>query len=154
LAEADHRAVLATNLDGVVWTLQAAARHMVSRAGAGDPGGSLVTISSLSAIEGAPHSQSYAAGKGALLSLTDGIAVEFARYGVRANAILPGWITTPLSEKAHETPLFQERILRRIPVRRWGRPVDFAGLAVYLASDASAYHTGDTFVVDGGYTIF
>jgi NAD(P)-dependent dehydrogenase (short-subunit alcohol dehydrogenase family) len=154
LQEADYRAVLATNLDGVVWTLQEAARHMVARAEAGDPGGSLVAISSLSAIEGAARSQAYAATKGALLSLTDAVAVEFARYGVRANAILPGWITTPLSEKSHETALFQERVLRRIPLRRWGRPADFAGLAVYLASDASAYHTGDTFVVDGGYTIF
>jgi NAD(P)-dependent dehydrogenase (short-subunit alcohol dehydrogenase family) len=150
----DYRAVLATNLDGVFWTLQETARHMVARAENGDPGGSLVAISSLSAIEGAARSEAYAATKGAVISTTKAIAVEFARYGVRANAILPGWITTAMSENSQANPKFAEKVLKRVPARRWGLPADFGGIAVYLASDASAYHSGDSFVIDGGYTIF
>ncbi|WP_223124119.1 SDR family NAD(P)-dependent oxidoreductase [Nocardioides marmotae] len=154
LEEEGYRAVLDVNLDGVVWTLQAASRHMVERAGRGDAGGSLVVVSSLSALEGAPRAQAYAASKGAVLALTRGLAVELARYGVRANAVVPGWIQTPMTAAGHENPRFVEKVMPRIPARRWGEPADFGGLAVYLASDASAYHTGDELVVDGGYAVF
>ena len=82
------------------------------------------------------------------------LAVEFARHGIRANAIVPGWIDTPMTEGILHTELFEEKVLRRVPMRRWGVPSDFAGIALYLASNASAYHTGDTFVIDGGYSIF
>jgi NAD(P)-dependent dehydrogenase (short-subunit alcohol dehydrogenase family) len=147
-----HR-ILSIDLDGALWTLREAARHMVARAEAGDPGGSLVTVSSVSAIRGAPTLQSYAAAKGALVSVTRGLAVEFGRHGIRANTIVPGWIRTELTSGSFDRPQVQEAILRRVPVRRWGTSEDFAGLAVYLASDSSAYHTGDTLVVDGGYTV-
>jgi NAD(P)-dependent dehydrogenase (short-subunit alcohol dehydrogenase family) len=80
--------------------------------------------------------------------------VELARSGVRANAILPGWIDTPMTERTLRWDRFVEKVLPRVPVRRWGVPADFGGIAVYLASDASAYHTGDTFVIDGGYAVF
>jgi NAD(P)-dependent dehydrogenase (short-subunit alcohol dehydrogenase family) len=154
LQEADYRAVLGTNLDGVVWTLREAARHMVERAEAGDRGGSLVAVSSLAAIEGAARSEAYAASKGAITALVRALAVEFARYGIRANSVLPGWITTPLSEAGQSNPTFVGKVLPRIPARRWGSPEDFAGIAVYLASDASVYHSGDSLVIDGGYAVF
>ncbi|MGW6795973.1 SDR family NAD(P)-dependent oxidoreductase [Streptomyces chartreusis] len=147
-----HR-VMAIDLDGALWTLREVARHMVARAKAGDPGGSLVTISSVSAIRGAPTLQSYAAAKGALVSVTRGLAVEFGRHGIRANTIIPGWIRTEMTERSFDRPDVQEAILKRVPLRRWGTGEDFAGLAVYLTSDASAYHTGGTLVVDGGYTV-
>jgi NAD(P)-dependent dehydrogenase (short-subunit alcohol dehydrogenase family) len=147
-----HR-VLATDLDGALWTLREAARHMVARAETGDPGGALVTISSVSAIRGAPTLQSYAAAKGALASVTRGLAVEFGRHAIRANTIIPGWIRTEMTAGSFDRPHVQEAILKRVPIRRWGTSADFAGLAVYLASNASAYHTGDTLVVDGGYTV-
>jgi NAD(P)-dependent dehydrogenase (short-subunit alcohol dehydrogenase family) len=83
-----------------------------------------------------------------------GIAVELARYGVRANTIAPGWIATDMTARAQAMPVFQEKVISRVPMRRWGRPGDFGGIAVYLASDASAYHSGDTFVIDGGYAVF
>jgi NAD(P)-dependent dehydrogenase (short-subunit alcohol dehydrogenase family) len=150
----NYRAVLATNLDGVVWTLREAARHMVDRADAGDPGGSLVAVSSLAAIEGAARNQSYAASKGAVISVVNAIAVEFARYGVRANSILPGWTLTEMSGAAADNPKFTERVIGRVPSRRWGTPADFGGIAVYLASDASSYHSGDSLIIDGGYTIY
>jgi NAD(P)-dependent dehydrogenase (short-subunit alcohol dehydrogenase family) len=148
------RRVLAVNLDGVFWTLRAAARHMRERAAAGDPGGSLLVTSSTSAIHGAPRNQAYAAAKGAVLPMVRGIAVEYARHGVRANAILPGWIRSDMTAAAQGQEKFNDKVIGRVPMRRWGEPEDFGGIAVYLASDASRFHTGDSFVIDGGYTIF
>ncbi|MEM6626402.1 MAG: SDR family oxidoreductase [Pseudomonadota bacterium] len=149
-----YRDVLAVNLDGVFFTLRAACRHMVERAQNGDPGGSLVGLASLAAIEGAARNEAYAATKGAVVSMIKSIAVEHARYGVRANAILPGWIATDMTAGAQASKGFAEKVIPRVPARRWGEPKDFGGVAVYLASDASSYHSGDLFVIDGGYAIF
>jgi NAD(P)-dependent dehydrogenase (short-subunit alcohol dehydrogenase family) len=149
-----YRKILSVNLDGVFWTLREACKHMVARAKAGDPGGSLVGVASLAAIEGAARNEAYAATKGAVISMMKSIAVEHARYGMRANAILPGWIATDMTAGAQNSPAFAEKVLPRVPMRRWGEPADFGGVAVYLASEASAYHSGDLFVIDGGYAIF
>ena len=75
------------------------------------------------------------------------LAVEFARHGVRANAILPGWIETDMTANAIANEKFAKNVLPRIPMRRWGTGSDFGGIAVYLMSPASAYHTGDTFLI-------
>jgi len=149
-----YRKVLAVNLDGVFFTLREACRHMVDRAKSGDPGGSLVGIASLAAIEGAARNEAYAATKGAVISMIKSVAVEHARYGVRANAILPGWIATDMTAGAQGNSAFAEKVIPRVPARRWGEPADFGGMAVYLASDASSYHSGDTLIIDGGYSIF
>jgi NAD(P)-dependent dehydrogenase (short-subunit alcohol dehydrogenase family) len=149
-----YRRVLSVNLDGVFFTFREACKHIVARAGAGDPGGSLIAISSLSAIDGAARNEAYAATKGAVISMIRAIAVEHARYGVRANAILPGWIATDMTQGAQANQTFTDRVISRVPARRWGEPADFGGVAVYLASDASRYHSGDSFVIDGGYAIF
>lgn len=146
----EYRRVLAVNLDGVFFTLREAARHMTAREG----GGSLVAVSSLSAIEGMARGQHYAATKGAVISMIRACAVELARYGVRANAVLPGWIDTDMASSLLHSEAFTGRVLKRVPLRRWGEPADFGGVAVYLASDASRYHTGDAIVIDGGYSIF
>ena len=150
----DYRQVLAVNQDGVFFTLRAAAAHMVERANNGDPGGSLVGVASLAATEGAARNQHYAATKGAVISMMKSIAVEFARYGVRANSILPGWIDTDMTAGAQSNERFQNMVMSRVPARRWGQPEDFGGVAVYLTSNASAYHSGDLFVIDGAYSIF
>jgi NAD(P)-dependent dehydrogenase (short-subunit alcohol dehydrogenase family) len=144
----DFRRIVAVNLDGAFLTFQGAARHMIERGG----GGSLVGISSLAAVEGMPRGQHYAAAKAGLIAITRSIAVELARHRIRANAILPGWIETPATERGFAK--LGDRILKRIPERRWGQPSDFIGAAVYLASPASEYHTGDEFVIDGGYRVF
>ncbi len=149
-----YRRVLGVNLDGVFWTMREACRHMVERAKQGDPGGSLVGLASLAAIEGAARNEAYAATKGAVISLIKSIAVEHARYGMRANAILPGWIATDMTSMVQASPAFAEKVIPRVPMRRWGEPQDFGGIAVYLTSDASAYHSGDLFIIDGGYAIF
>jgi NAD(P)-dependent dehydrogenase (short-subunit alcohol dehydrogenase family) len=148
------RRVTTINLDAVFWTFREAAKHMVERAEAGDPGGSLVVTSSTSAIHGAPRNEAYASTKGAVLSMVRGLAVEFARHGIRANSILPGWIRSDMTAAAQGWDKFNERVIGRVPMRRWGEPDDFGGIAVYLASDASKFHTGDSFVIDGGYTIY
>jgi NAD(P)-dependent dehydrogenase (short-subunit alcohol dehydrogenase family) len=127
-----------------------AARHMVERGA----GGVLVGTASLAAIEGAPRSEHYAATKGGMISMVKAMAVEFARYGVRAHSILPGWIETNMTADAVSTEGFKTKVLPRVPMRRWGEGADFGGIAVYLMSSASKYHTGDTFVIDGGYSLF
>jgi NAD(P)-dependent dehydrogenase (short-subunit alcohol dehydrogenase family) len=149
-----YRKVLSVNLDGVFFTFREACKHMVERAGQGDGGGSLVAISSLSALDGAPRNQAYAATKGALIPMVRAIAVEHARYGVRANCILPGWIATDMTAGAQDNDKFNDNVIKRVPMRRWGQPADFGGMAVYFASDASAFHTGDSVLIDGGYGIF
>lgn len=146
--------VLSVNLDGVYHTYQAVLRHMVERAEAGDPGGRLACVSSLASLSGAARNQHYAASKGALNAMTYAIAVEFARYEITANAILPGWIATDMTQDSMANAKFAEAAGKRIPARRWGQPDDFGGIAVYLMSDASAYHTGQLLQIDGGYWRF
>lgn len=150
----DYRAILAVNLDGAFFTLRAAGKHMVDRAKAGDPGGSLVGVASLAAIEGAARNQHYSASKAGLTAIMRGIAVEYGRYKIRGNSILPGWISTDMTQGAQDNQVFTDKVISRVPARRWGEIEDFGGVAVYLASDASAFHSGDTFVIDGGYAIF
>jgi NAD(P)-dependent dehydrogenase (short-subunit alcohol dehydrogenase family) len=148
------RRVTTVNLDAVFWTFREATRHMVERAEAGDPGGSLLVTSSTSAIHGAPRNQAYAATKAGVLAIVRATAVELARYGIRANAVLPGWIATEMTERLQGWDKFTEKAIGRVPMRRWGEGEDFAGIAVYFASDASRFHTGDSVVIDGGYTIY
>ncbi len=143
-----HR-VLRVNLDGAFYTFRAAARHMVERGG-----GVLVGTASLAAIEGAPRGEHYAATKGGIISMVRAMAVEFARYNVRAHAILPGWIETDMTHRLTTNETFHGKVMPRIPMRRRGQGDDFGGIAVYLMSEASRYHTGDTFIIDGGYSLF
>jgi NAD(P)-dependent dehydrogenase (short-subunit alcohol dehydrogenase family) len=148
VTDEEWQAVTGVNLDGVFLTFRAAIRHLMDRG----EGGSLVATSSLASVLGMPRGAAYSASKGAVSALVRSIAVEYGRYGIRANAILPGWIETDmtagiLSDERSESQL------RRTSMRRWGRPDDFGGIAVYLASDASSFHTGDTIVIDGGYLV-
>ena len=146
----EWRTIFRVNMEGVFFTFQEAVRQMKDSG----RGGSLVVTSSLSAVEGAPRSEHYAATKAGVIAMVRGLAVEHARHGIRANAVLPGWIETAMTERAMANPVFQEKVLKRVPVRRWGTGSDFSGIAVYLASDASSYHTADTFTIDGGYACF
>jgi len=150
----EWRRVLSVNLDGVFYTYQAMLRHVLDRAGQGDPGGRLVGVSSLASKSGAARNEHYAATKGGLNAMSHALAVEYARYGVTSNTILPGWIETDMTEDAMGNELFAGAIKPRIPHRRWGKPDDFGGIAVYLMSDSSAYHTGQCIMVDGGYWRF
>ena len=148
------RRVLTINQDGLFFTLRAAAGHMKERAQAGDPGGRLVGTSSLGAMLGMARSQAYAGTKGAVISIMQGLAVEYARYGVTANSIVPGYIESAMTSGLFENEKFVKAIMPRIPARRWGKAEDFEAIAAYLTSDASQYHTADKFVIDGGFRMF
>ncbi len=146
----EFRRVQRVNVEGVFLTFRAAARHMAAHG----EGGSLVATASTAAIEGAARNCHYGASKGAVTALVRALAVELARHRVRVNAILPGWIVTDMTERAVSDERFAGAVMPRIPARRWGAIDDFGGIAVYLASDASSYATGEQFVIDGGYTKF
>jgi NAD(P)-dependent dehydrogenase (short-subunit alcohol dehydrogenase family) len=146
--------MFATNLDGVFHVFQVAARHMVARAERGDGFGRLVATSSLASIFGTARNEHYAATKAAINALVRALAVELARYGITANAILPGWIKSDMTQGIMANDKFVANVLPRVPMRRFGEPADFGGIVVYLMSPASSYHTADTFVIDGGYAAY
>lgn len=147
---AEWRRVMAVNLDGAFLTLREGARHLVERG----EGGSLVAVSSVSAIHGAPRMEHYAASKTALLALVRGLAVELARHRIRCNAILPGWTDTEMIEPGKANQRWVDATIGRTPLRRWATPGDFGAIAAYLADPTLLFHTGDTVVLDGGYSIF
>jgi len=146
----EFRRVQRINVDGVFLTLRAAARHMADHG----QGGSLVATASTAAIEGAARNSHYGASKGAVTAMVRALAVELARHKIRVNSILPGWIVTDMTQKSVANDKFASAVMPRIPARRWGEIDDFGGIAVYLASRASGYTTGEQFVIDGGYTKF
>ena len=146
--------IIGVNQSGVFYTFRAAAKHMRERAEAGDPFGRLVGTASLAAISGQARGEHYAATKGGLISMAKALAVEYARYGVTAHTLLPGWIETEMTEGAFGNDKFVANVSKRIPMRRWGQPEDFAAIAIYIMSTASSYHTAETFLIDGGYANF
>jgi NAD(P)-dependent dehydrogenase (short-subunit alcohol dehydrogenase family) len=135
---------------GAFYTLREGARLMVDRAKAGEPGGSLVFCGSLSMFKGLAGKPQYAASKAGMGAVIRAFAVEFAKYGIRANTIAPGLIRTDIggSESKEHDQMFKY-FASKIPMGRVGLPADFEGIAAYLASDASSFHTGDTIVIDG-----
>ena len=146
----EFRRIQRVNVEGVFLTCRAAARAMVAQG----QGGSLVVTASTAAIEGAARNSHYGASKGAVASFVRAIAMELARHQIRANSILPGWIETEMTEASTTSDKFAKAVMPRIPARRWGDMDDFGGIAVYLASHASRYHTGEQFIMDGGSAKF
>ena len=146
----EFRRVQRVNVEGVFLTFRAAARHMVAHG----QGGSLVATASTAAVEGAARNSHYGASKGAVTAMVRALAVELARHRIRVNSILPGWIVTDMTQKSVANEKFAQAVMPRIPARRWGEIDDFGGIAVYLASAASGYATGEQFLIDGGYTKF
>jgi len=145
----EWRRVMAVNLDGQFFTARAVAGHMKSRAT-----GSIVFTSSVSMSDGLPFATHYAGAKAALNAMARGLAVELAREKIRVNAIVPGWTRAAMTEDLLDSPAAQAKILPRIPLRRWGTPEDFEAVAVWLAGPGSGYFTGQTLVLDGGYSVF
>ena len=146
----EFRRVQRVNVEGVFLTLRAAARHMIAHG----QGGSLIATASTAALEGAARNSHYGASKGAVTAFVRALAVELARHRIRVNSILPGWVTSEMTDAVFANPKFADAVLPRIPARRFGNGDDFGGIAVYLASSASAYTSGEQFVIDGGYTKF
>lgn len=145
----EWRHIFAVNMEGTFWTFREAVKHMKPRRS-----GSLVVTSSVSADMGFPRGEHYAATKAGVRAMIQGLAVEYGRYGITANAIAPGWVVTGMTDGFIDGGRFEANVKPRIPAGRWGTPDDFGGIAVYLASDASNWHTGDTITIDGGYLRF
>jgi NAD(P)-dependent dehydrogenase (short-subunit alcohol dehydrogenase family) len=148
---ATYHALIDVNQHGVVFTLREVARHMVERGAAGDPGGSLILCGSGSIFQGVPTMTHYGAAKGALNSLAKGIAAELGPHGIRCNVIAPGFIITEMTMADPAVgKMIADMVAAKAPIGRAGQPDDLWGAVVYLASDLSRYHTGDTLIVDGG----
>ncbi len=154
ISREDFEKLESINVHGVFFTLREAARLMIDRDKRGDGGGSLVAIASTAAIHGAARNEHYGATKGAVVSMCRAMAVELARHKITVNSICPGWIKSDMTAGLQAMDKFNERVIGRVPMGGWGEPEDFAGIAVYLASKAARFHTGDALVIDGGYTIY
>lgn len=150
---ADWAQMIDVNLYGAFHPCQVVLRHLKAQAEAGRRGGRIVLTSSIADAFGTAANEHYAMTKAGLSSLARSFAVEFARYGVTANALLPGYTATDMTAGLFDNEKFTKAVLPRTPARRFGTPDDFAGVAIYLMSDLSAYHTGDSLVIDGGYSI-
>lgn len=116
----------------------------------GEGGGSIINVSSVAGLRGAPTMAHYGAAKAALISLTQSLAIETAWMGVRVNALVPGWIETDLTDFLRSSDDAEQAALARVPMQRWGRAEEIADPAVFLASDAASFMTGQVLVVDGG----
>lgn len=144
------REVMRVNLDGTFLTLREAARYLVDQG----TGGSLVAVSSTSAIHGAAGNEAYGASKTALNGLVRALAVGLARHRIRVNSLVPGWTITDMAGPAYANDAFREVTTRRTPARRWADPAEFRSIGAFLADPNLTFHTGQELVVDGGYTVF
>jgi NAD(P)-dependent dehydrogenase (short-subunit alcohol dehydrogenase family) len=136
---------IALNLDASVRLIQASLPALVASGH-----GSIVNVSSVTALRAAPLLGAYGAAKAALVSATQTLAVELGNQPVRANALVPGWIATDLTGFLREDEGMEHSVLDRVPMARWGRPEEIAQAALFLASDRSSFMTGQSLVVDGG----
>lgn len=145
--EEDWDTVLNTQLKYVFFMCQAVARQMVEK---GIPG-KIINIASLTSTLGLPNMMAYCAAKGAIVQITKAMATEWAQYGINVNAIGPGYYETEMTAPIFADEKRRAELFTRIPKKRFGLPSDLAGAAVFLASDASDYVTGQVIYIDGGF---
>jgi len=143
----DWNLVLDTNLRGAFFVAQAAARHMVSQRY-----GRIVNIGSVTSVFGYAGLGPYAASRGGIRQLTMSLADDWGTHGITVNCLAPGWFKTRQTAVLYEDRAWVDYLIDRIPLKRTGAPEDLEGAIVFLASDASAYITGQTLLVDGGIT--
>jgi NAD(P)-dependent dehydrogenase (short-subunit alcohol dehydrogenase family) len=150
--------IIDLNLSSVVHMCQAVAPHLRRREPVTDPADftptstSVINVASIAALGAAPGLAPYSVSKAAVVSLTQTLAMEWAPFRIRVNALCPGWLATDLTRRVRDNPAASSAIAAKIPLGRWGHPEEMAGPALFLASDASSFMTGQTLVVDGGYT--
>ncbi len=149
ISEEDWRAMLSTNLDGV-WRVAQVAGQRLARAGRG---GSIVNIASILGLRVSTGYSHYCAAKAGVVQLTKSLALEFARYRVRVNAIAPGYFKTEMNEAFFESDKSSNYIREQVPMRRLGELHELEGPFLLLASDAGAFMTGSVLAVDGGHLV-
>jgi NAD(P)-dependent dehydrogenase (short-subunit alcohol dehydrogenase family) len=137
------------NFMSAVFATQAAAPALTSKG----EGASVINVASVAGFIASPGLTYYAGAKAAMISFTRTVAQEWASFGVRVNAVAPGWIETEMNERAREDPAWAESIRGLIPLGRWGTAEDVANVALFLASDRASFITGSVIVVDGGQTL-
>ena len=147
LTEEDWDSVLDVNLKGLFFLSQRAARRMK-----GSGGGRIINIASQNGVIGYYRRAAYCSSKAGVVNLTRVLAIEWAQYGIRVNAVGPTFILTPLTQSTFDDPALREDLLKRIPIGRVGQPEDVVGAVVFLASPAASLITGHTLLVDGGWT--
>ncbi|TES86848.1 3-oxoacyl-ACP reductase FabG [Candidatus Aerophobetes bacterium] len=146
LREEDWDRVMEVNLKGVFLCCQAVGRHMIER----KSGGSIINVASISGHMPELNSGAYTPSKAGVIGLTRLLAVEWAKYGIRVNALSPGPVMTPLQREAYPSEKLLEARTRAIPMNRHGTPEEMARVAIFLASGDSSYITGEDINVDGG----
>jgi 2-deoxy-D-gluconate 3-dehydrogenase len=139
--------VLRLNLDATMWICQAAGAHMSGRGT-----GSIINVASVAGLAAAPLLAPYSVAKAGVVALTRTLASEWGWQNVRVNALCPGWTATELNRNLWDTPDGGQATIADVPMGRWGKAEEMAGPAVFLASDAASYMTGQVLVVDGGQT--
>lgn len=145
-SEEDWNSILDTNLTGTLRAAQVFGRHMLER-----ESGSIINIASLSTFVALYEVAAYSASKAAVASLTKSLAIEWSEKGVRVNAIAPGVFRTPLNEKLLDETERGREFLLRTPMKRFGNVEELAGAAIFLASDAASFVSGEILTVDGGF---
>ena len=140
--------IMRLNLDSAVYVCHAFAGHLLDR---GE--GSVINVASVAGVAASPLISPYGAAKAGLISLTKSLAVEWAPQSVRVNALCPGWTATDLNRNLWQDEVAGPATIATVPMQRWARPEEMAGPAVFLASAASSYMTGQVLLIDGGQTV-
>ena len=145
----DYDRVMDANLRSVYFGCQAAAKQMIEQG----KGGAIVNVASIGGLKGSNALSTYGASKAAVLNLTKSFAIEWGRYGIRVNAVCPGYVKTAMNAKQLEDPEYAKKTLKGIPLKRFGEVNEVASVVAFLASDASSIMTGAAVVADMGATL-
>lgn len=147
LSEEHWNKTIDINLRGYFLCAQAAGKHMLKKGK-----GAIINVASVAGLEGYAGAAAYCASKGGIVNLTNSLAAEWGPKGIRVNSICPGIIETPMTQGMLKDPKTKQGMMGKIPLKRTGKPIDIAGAAVFLASDAASYIAGTEIIIDGGWT--
>ena len=147
LSKAEWETIIGINLTGTFLVCKHVGKKMI----AGGGGSSIVNIATTAGITGVPRAPAYCASKAGVILLTKSLALEWARYHIRVNAVAPHYLETPLTEGLRASEKVYAGLVKQIPMGRFGKPSEIAGAVLFLASQASTYTTGTVIVADGGF---